>query len=153
VPLALLVHNTEEALAIGGTLPRMSELAARVLGPTVALPTPNQYYVALAIVTLLGFTLYGVARAWPSATYWLVVLQAVMTVNIVTHTVGAVALRGYVPGVITAWVVHAPTSWVVFRRVSDGKWMTAWQWRMLVPLAIVIHGPLLILLLHLVPDL
>lgn len=139
IPVALLVHNAEEALMIGRTLPRVSALGERAFGPDFVLPTPTEYRVTLLILTLVGFVLYGVARYWRPGVYALLVLQATMAVNVVTHTLAAVALGGYAPGLVSAWVVEAPASWYVLRRVRRAAWMAKWQWWMLLPLAITLH--------------
>jgi len=49
-------------------------------------------------------------------------------VNVLTHVVGAMLLRGYAPGVITALLVEAPTSAFVFRRVRAAGWMSPGMW-------------------------
>lgn len=139
IPVAFFVHNAEEALMIGRMLPRMSRLAARALGPDVVLPSSTEYGVALLVLTLVGFALYGVARYWHPGVYVLLVLQATMSVNVVTHTLAAVALGGYAPGLLSAWLLEAPASWYVFRRARRAAWMTTRQTWMLLPLAVTLH--------------
>lgn len=150
IPLALSVHNLEEAYSIGRALPRLEATWTRILGRPLVLPTAQQYDVALVIVTGLAFGLLLLARLWDPASYALVVLQAVMTLNVLTHVVGAALLGGYAPGVVTALVVEAPTSAAVFHRVRHARWMSPVQWWLLPLLAILLHGPALLGLLALV---
>lgn len=149
IPIALLAHNAEEALTIRGALPRLTELAHRVAGSEATLPTVIQYHAALVIVTMLAFAVYSVSRSWHPLRYGLVVLQAVMALNVITHSIAALMLWGYVPGLITAWSVEAPTSWLVYRRIRDAGLLTRTQWRLLFPLGLLLHGPGLYALLQL----
>ena len=124
IPVALLVHNLEEAFTIAAARPRLEALWSTLLGCPVALPSVHESHLALAVVTGLAFGVLVLARFWEPASYALVVLQAVMTVNVLTHVVGALLLRGYAPGVVTALLVEAPTSAFVFRRVRAAGWMS-----------------------------
>ena len=150
VPIAFLVHNIEEAVTIGGALPKMQVWLRTWLGPSVLLPSADEYYWALGAITLASFVIWLVARRWDSVSYALVVLQAVMTLNVATHLFGALSLQGYAPGLVTALLVEAPTSVVVFRRVRRAGWMSRGQWVLLPFLVAVIHGPGLVGLLLLV---
>ena len=147
IPVALLVHNLEEAVAIGPAMPRLEATWSRLLGPTLSLPSVQQYDLALLLVTGLSFGLLLLARLWDPASYALVALQAVMALNVLTHLVGVVILGGYAPGVITAVLVEAPTSVAVFHRLREAGWMSRGQWRLLPFLAVVLHGPALLGLL------
>ncbi len=147
IPVALIVHNLEEAFAIGAALPRLEATWSRLLGRPLVLPSAQQYGIALAVVTGIAFAVLLLARLWDPASYALVVIQAVMTLNVVTHVLGAVLLGGYAPGVVTAILVEAPTSVLVFHRVRDARWMSRTQWRLLPFLAVLLHGPALVALL------
>jgi hypothetical protein len=141
------VHNAEEWLTIGRALPRVGTALSGLLRQPVALPSLATYRVALAVVTVLGFVAYAAAVRWPPARYGLVVLQAVMALNIATHVALALLLRGYAPGVVTAVLVEGPTSWLIYRSLRKEPWVAAWQWRWLLPLAILVHAALLLALL------
>lgn len=145
--MALLLHNLEEAYAIGPALPRIEATWGRLLGRPLTLPSAQQYDIALAVVTGIAFGILLLARLWDPASYALVVLQAVMTLNVLAHVAGAVLLVGYSPGVVTAILVEAPTSRVVFRRLREARWMSRTQWRLLPLLAVLLHGPALVGLL------
>jgi hypothetical protein len=147
IPVALFVHNVEEAFAIGAALPRLEATWSRLLGRPVVLPSAQQYDTALAVVTGIAFGVFFLARLWDPASYALVVLQAVMTLNVLMHVLGTVLVGRYAPGVVTAILVEAPTSVVVFRRLGEARWMSPTQWRLLPFLAVLLHGPALVGLL------
>lgn len=147
IPVALFAHNLEEAFAIGPALPRLEATWIRLLGRPLLLPSAQQYNVALLVVTGTAFGLLLLARLWDPASYALVVLQAVMTLNVLTHLMGVVLLGGYAPGVVTAVLVEAPTSVAVFHRLREARWMSRRQWRLLPLLAVLLHGPALLGLL------
>src|SRR4051812_12036209 len=101
IPIALLIHNIEEALTIDAYLPRMRDAWAAHLG-TPPFPSAHAYLVALVVLTIAAFALLLMARWWKPAAYALLALQAVMAFNVITHIAGAVAIGGYAPGLITA---------------------------------------------------
>lgn len=70
-------------------------------------------------MTTLALAAYGLALRWPAARYALIVLQAAMTLNVAVHVCAALVLGGYSPGVVTAVLVEAPTSWVVYRKLRE----------------------------------
>jgi hypothetical protein len=147
VPLALLLHNVEEALGIGVALPRLEVALTGLIGRPAILPSADQYYLALITVTALAFGVFFLARSWDPASYALVVLQGIMALNVVTHVFGAVLFRGYAPGLVTAVVVEGPMSAMVFQRVRRAGWLSRTQWRLLPLLVVFFHGPALLALL------
>jgi hypothetical protein len=147
VPLALLLHNVEEALGLRAALPRLEVAWSGLIGEPVILPSAQQYYLALLMVTALAFGVFLLARSWDPASYALVVLQGIMALNVVTHVFGAILFRGYAPGLITAVVVEGPVSAMVFQRVRRAGWLSRTQWRLLPLLVVFLHGPALLALL------
>jgi hypothetical protein len=147
VPLALCVHNLEEALTFGAMLPRLSALWTRLVGRPVALPSESDLQRVLIVVSIATIALWVAARWLRPAAYALVVIQAVMVVNVVSHVAAAALLGGYAPGVATALLVEAPASFVVFIRLSQDDWRTPFERRLLWPLAVLLHWPGLVLLL------
>jgi hypothetical protein len=87
---------------------------------TPPFPSAHAYYAAIAVLTIAAFALLLLVRRWEAAAYALLVLQAAMAVNVVTHVIGAIAIGGYAPGLVTALLVEAPVSIVVFRRYNAG---------------------------------
>jgi hypothetical protein len=97
VPVALLLHNLEEALTIGAALSRMQAKVSALLGRAVALPSERQFDLDLVLITAFGFVLLLAARWWSGAGWALVALQAVMAVNVLVHVGAAVLMGDYVP--------------------------------------------------------
>ncbi len=147
VPLALLLHNVEEALGMRAALPRLEVVWSGLIGERATLPSTHQYHLALITVTALAFGVYLLARRWDPASYGLVVLQGVMALNVVSHVFGATLVRGYAPGLITAVVVEGPVSALVFQRIRREGWLSRTQWRLLPLLVVLLHGPALLALL------
>ena len=123
VPVALLLHNLEEALTMRAALPQMQGKWSAFLGRPVSLPSAHQYDVALVLITAFAFALWLAAGRWSGAATALVALQVVMAVNVLTHVAGAVLLGGYAPGLVTAVLVEAPVSVILFRRLRrERRW-------------------------------
>ncbi len=149
VPAAFLVHNAEEAATLPAMLPLAEEKLRSVLGAGWSLPSIHEYWAMLALLTLAVFVLWLMALRWGALAYALIVFQAVMAFNVVTHLGGAVALEGYAPGVATAILVEAVVSVVVYRRMRLAGWMSRRQWAALPFLGVVLGGPgLLVLVLR-----
>lgn len=117
VPVALALHNLEEALTIAAALPAMEARWAAFMGRPVDLPSPSQYYVGLPLLAAFAFALWLAARRWSGAATALLALQAVMAVNVLMHVGAAALLGGYAPGLFTALLVEAPVSVTLFRRL------------------------------------
>jgi hypothetical protein len=147
VPIALVVHNAEEWLTIGRALPQVESALSGYLGRPVMLPSVDMYHMALVALTALAIAAYGMALRWPSTAYVLVVLQAVMALNVIVHVVVTLAIAGYAPGVVSAILVEGPVSWLLYGRLRREAWMTANQWRWLLPLALIVHASLPVALL------
>ena len=143
IPAAFLLHNAEEALSIPIMLPVMQAKVTGFLGAWATVPSAEQYLVALALLTAAAVALWLLALRWDSLSYALVVLQATMAVNVLSHLGAAVLLGGYVPGIVTAVLVEAVVSVVVYRRVTRAGWMSRRQVVLLPILALVLHGPVL----------
>ena len=143
VPAAFLAHNAEEVLSIPIMLPRVQAKTTSLLGGWATVPSAEQYLVALAVLTAAASALWLLALRWASLSYALVVLQAAMAVNALSHLGGAVLLGGCAPGVVAAVLVEAVVSVVVYRRITRAGWMSRRQWVLLPVLALVLHGPVL----------
>lgn len=150
VPLALLVHNLEEALTIGSALPLARELLPARLGLAPLLPSAERYQLALAAITLSAFALLAWARHARAAGYALVALQAAMVLNVAAHAAAATGAGRYVPGVVTAAALQLPLGFLVFRALGRARALSRREWAWLPAWAIVLHGPVLVGLLALV---
>lgn len=143
VPAALLLHAAEEAVAAPVMLAQMSAVGTRMSGGTMALPSGPQLVGLLAWLVLLSYGLLWYARRSSAGLYALIVLQAVLALNVLSHTAGTILTGAYSPGLVSAWFVQAPLSAMIALRLRTEPWMTPLRWWSLAPLAVLIHGPLL----------
>jgi hypothetical protein len=144
IPVFLALHNAEEALTFPSYLPY---IATRV---PVRLP-PDAYsrlLVALAVVTAIPFVVavWAYARPRSRAALWtLLLIQTVVFVNAISHAlVAAFVLRGYGPGLLTALALNLPFSIYLLRRAVRERWLSPRALVLLVPSAVVVHGPVLV---------
>lgn len=149
-PALLTLHNLEELLAMPRALPavaaRMPD-AARTLLPSVTLP---MFALALAVATVLPWAFAGMALAGRRGGVYLVLLvQATLLVNVASHLAAAALLGGYAPGLATAILVNLPFGTHLLGRARRERWTGGRGWSLLLPLALVVHGPVLVGLLWL----
>jgi hypothetical protein len=143
VPVFLTIHNLEEALLMPGFIERRN---ASIPGPMREIIPPvtyKQFLLSLAIITIIPYliALFWLSRRW--AVYLLVCLQVVMLINVLAHTLMALFLRGYAPGLLTALTINLPFSLYLLKRAVDEKWMTGKAVAWMFPVGLLIHGPLL----------
>ena len=107
--------------------------------------------IALLWVTLVPILVVAWATLRPqslAARWSALAVQAVVALNALSHVVVASwLLRGYSPGLVTALLVNAPLSYVLFKRATRERWIPSWSWWLLPPAAFLAHGPGLIGLL------
>ena len=149
VPVLLLLHNLEEALFMRGVLPRAAALVPPALRDVVPAVTYPQFLVALAAVTAvpLVVALAGELRGPGPATVFLLFVQAVLLVNVLSHVAAAALLGGYSPGLATAVAVNLPFSVHLLRRARRERWVGGRTLLALLPAALLFHGPGLLALL------
>lgn len=144
VPLLLTLHNAEEALTIPAALDAvLRRLPTRYLALA---PTYPQFLIGLALVTVIVWAAYLSGRGRLVA---LLVIQAVVLVNVAWHLAAAVMLRGYTPGLATALAVNLPFSVYLLARAWRERWVGRGMMAALLPLALLLHGPGLLLLMWL----
>ena len=141
VPLAMVVHNIEEAVSLHASLPAIRAAVSTRLGDATRIPSEPQYFAALVLVTLVPLVLYWWARHSSTGAFALFVVQITMGLNVLAHVGGAVLLGGYVPGLISALLVQAPLALVLGTRAANARWLTSRQWLIVVLLAVLLHGP------------
>ncbi len=153
VPLLLLVHNAEEALTIGPVLPLVNaRLAVTLPGqpPTVSYP---EFLTALALVTGLPFLVAAAGnlrRPGSRAGYVLLIVQATLLLNVMSHVAAAALVRRYAPGLATAVLVNLPFSLVLLSQAWRMHWYSRRALAALAPAALLVHGPGVIGLLWLI---
>lgn len=118
----LALHNLEEALTMRAYLPRIRELLREhaPAGFVSAMPTPAEFYAALAGATIFPLILvvFATTGKLSKLKFYLVALvQAQVFLNVfVPHVPAAFALGGYAPGLATAVLINLPFSVYFFRR-------------------------------------
>jgi hypothetical protein len=151
IPLALALHNAEEAATFSHYLPRSTARLPDFAQPIVASIDVTRLWIALATATVVPFLVIAWAALRPrslAARWSALAVLAVVSLNVVSHVVVAVGVvRGYAPGLVTALAVNAPVSTVLFRRAAREQWIPRWSWWLLLPTAFLVHGPVLLGLL------
>jgi hypothetical protein len=127
VPLAMALHNLEEALGFRwlATKAALPEIWLRFWdrGPGAE----SMFHLALAGVALavLAVALLGnLANPRSPGARVLLVIQTLMLVNACWHVVAAAALGGYAPGVVTAVMLQGPLALALLRRAWSDHWMS-----------------------------
>jgi hypothetical protein len=145
IPIALAVHNAEEAIMFPAYLPVVRARLPASIQPFIADVQPDGLRVALVWATVipLAVLLWVTLRPESLGARWCaLVVQAVVAVNVVSHLVVAVViLHGYSPGLVSALLINAPISMYLFRRSARENWLPAAAWRGLWPAALLVHGP------------
>jgi uncharacterized protein with HXXEE motif len=138
-------HNAEEAITIPTWLPpRLHELETR-FGVRPPITDPHLFYVSVTVATIVPAVWVLLAsRAAPRsrASYSILVLYGLFAANaLVPHVVGALMLRGYVPGVITAVTLVIPFTIWLCRRAVIGKWASRWGMMVALVIAAIVYAP------------
>ena len=150
IPALLAVHNLEEAVTMPRFLHSAATRAPGAIGAVLAQVDFHGFLVALVIATSLPFAVvwWVWARPTSGAAVWTALcVQAVVAVNALWHAVVAIAVGGYTPGLATAVMVNAPFSVYLFRRASVERWTSRAALALVLPAALVVHGPVLLALL------
>jgi hypothetical protein len=131
-PLVFLVHDAEEVLTAEVWARRHARLVDRapaVLAPLVRVTTGQ---MAVAVAFLFGGVCAVAALAaratgaGPRVTIFATALAALF-INGLTHVAQALALRGYVPGLVTAVVLVLPYTAAALRRLLVSRLVTGRQ--------------------------
>jgi hypothetical protein len=150
VPALLTIHNIEEVVGgLGATRDAIRARLPAALGALVG--SADAWLVAVAVFTVVPWLLLlwgGLDRRDSGVARTLVVLQAGMALNVLSHVAAAVAARGYVGGVVTAVLLYVPFSLRFFSLAWREEWVSRrfLQWSPVVALLLV---PLLLVLLAL----
>ena len=145
-PILVTLHNVEEAFTFDRALRQLPALLPAGLVPVATRLTYPTMLVALAVVTVLavGVALLASRTRSPSGLWLMLVLQATMALNALSHLVVALILfRGYAPGLVTALVVNVPFAAYCLRRAWRERWVSRGAFRAVFPAALLVHGPLL----------
>ena len=148
IPIFLTLHNAEEALAFPAYVTRMRTLLPEPLASIQASLSYSTILGALTVLSALAFLIALAAAARPEsrrALWVLLALEATIAVNVIAHLLGAVIVyHGYGPGLATALMINAPFAIYCFRRVRRERWVSTAALGATVPVALILHGPILV---------
>jgi hypothetical protein len=147
VPWVFALHS-EEGATISRVLPGLTaRLPAAAREWTAAAVSPVRFQLPLAVITaavfVLAFTGPLDARG-PRRGYVVLVIVATLLLNVVSHTLTAAAIGGYVPGLATALAANLPFCAYVLHRAWHERWSRPRAIALLAPLAVLVHGPALV---------
>jgi Protein of unknown function with HXXEE motif len=122
-PIVVTLHNAEEAI----WFPRWSKRAGRWHGSI----TPGTYRFAATVLSLLAFGVTYLSVRSGKQTTWTYLAfgyMAAMLVNVlIPHIAATIALRSYVPGVVTAVLLNLPVlTLLVVLAVREG-YVSGWK--------------------------
>ena len=148
MPLLLIVHNAEEAIAFRHMWPRLGDRLPESMASVAARLSVTAMIQALVILSLLGCLLAAAVLLRPQwrGGWWLILaLESAMGINAIFHAASALfILRGYSPGLITALILNAPFAMYCLSRARREGWVTERAWRAALLGGAVLHGPVLL---------
>lgn len=142
VPVFVTVHNLEEALLMPAFLQTRNSSVPDPLRSLLPPITYRQFLISLIIVTTMPYLiawLGNLERERGRGVYLLLGLQVVMLFNVLAHAAMSVAMRGYAPGVVTAFVLNLPFSIYLLSRAVKEKWVSQRVIVLLFPVGLIIH--------------
>ncbi|MBD0370109.1 MAG: HXXEE domain-containing protein [Pyrinomonadaceae bacterium] len=143
VPVLLTLHNLEEAFLMPAFIEKRNASVQGAMRGVVPPVTYKQFLIALVIITVIPYliALLWLGRRW--AVYLLVGFQVVMLINVFAHTLMALFLHGYAPGLVTAILINLPFSLYLLKRAVGERWMSKRAVAWMFPIGLLIHGPAL----------
>jgi hypothetical protein len=146
------VHDVEEALTFQSSLTLIESRLPIALRPLLEDASAGAMYAALIVATAIPWmcAFWSAHRPASRLAIWLVLLvQAVVFVNAFWHLfIARVVLRAYAPGLVTAALVNLPFSIYLFRRVVRERWVPRAPLLALVPAALLVHSPIVLIWLY-----
>lgn len=145
-PIAVTLHNSEEAIWLPAWLARHAHLVP-------VQPNPTLFRLAAALLAVAAFVITYLSGRKGRETVWAYLLFGyivAMLANVfLPHLPASLVLRAYTPGVVTAVLINLPVmSLLAVRAVADG-WVSgrkAVTFAIAVPLAIAAIIPALVLI-------
>ena len=144
--LALALHNGEEALRATEMLHFMQSDAPGFLRDVYAGITISELRGSLLILTAIAFLGIVVAAVFSSAAasaFGMMALAALLGLNAVFHIVLSIQAGAGMPGLVTALLISLPVSATLLRRARQQRWVSARAFWTVLPVAVLIHGPIL----------
>lgn len=146
VAVAFAIHNLEEAVAAARLLAFMRSRAPAFLRDFCSGIAVTDLRVSLAILTIVGVVVAAIAARRPSgvtSAFAMLVFAAVIGVNAIAHIALTLAVRAYMPGLITAIVLTLPLAVLLLVRGRREGWVSSAAYWSVIPAAILVHGPVL----------
>lgn len=146
IPVFFLVHNLEEGLFMRETLDQVRTGMPRFLRVLLPPVSYEQFLVSLVLVTAIVFFLAIVGRpdrehSW--GVYCLLGVQMVLLLNVAAHVTTLMVVGSYTAGLATSFFVNLPFSVFLFWRAVRERWIGTVGFLLLIPVAAVIHVPVL----------
>ena len=144
--LALALHNGEEAVRAARMLQFMQSDAPGFLREVYAGTTVSELQGSLVILTAIA--LFGVVvaagfSAAAASAFGMMVLAALLGLNAIFHIALSIQAGAYMPGLVTALLISLPVSITLLVRARHQRWVSARAFWAVLPVAILIHGPVL----------
>ena len=144
--LALAIHNGEEVLRAAQMLQFMQSDAPGFLRESYTGIAVSELQGSLLILTAIAFVGIVVAAVFPVAAasaFGMMVLAALLGLNAVFHIVLSIQTAAYMPGLITAVLISLPVSVTLLIRARQQRWVSSGAFWTVLPVAVLIHGPVL----------
>lgn len=137
LPLAFMVHNIEEAIAVGNTTNPIFK---------AHIDNINQFIIAVLLFTILGFIVVYGKKLYKNQRYYeyaVTGFSGMLFLNaFFPHILSSVYFRTYTPGLITVVVLILPITSIILWKTYQMKIFSAKQF----PIAIISGGIVGILL-------
>lgn len=146
VGFTFALHNGEEALTARSLLRFMQSDAPGFLRDFYAGITVFELQANLLILTVLGFVVTAVAVRFSTisaSAFGMMVFAALLGLNALLHIGLSIASRSYMPGLVTAVLITLPVSVLLLLRAQHEAWVSTSAFWAVMPVAAVIHGPVL----------
>jgi hypothetical protein len=150
--LALCLHNAEEFLGATQMLQFMQSDAPGFLREVYAGITVAELQGSLLILTAIALLFIVVAAVFSAAAasaFGMMALAALIGLNAVFHIVMSIQYGAYIPGLVTALLISLPVSVTLLVRGRQQRWVPAKAFWAVLPVAVLIHGPVLDVLFRL----
>ncbi|WP_369900694.1 HXXEE domain-containing protein [Bacillus manliponensis] len=130
IPIVFAFHNAEEYYFF----PKMRYL--QTVHIEESLVQEKQFLVAIILLTIVVFAVICIHYfARKQATLYAVLLvQSIILMNAFVHSIGAIVTKGYVPGLMTAFILIIPFSILFFREGIKSRW---WKEKHIIILSII----------------
>ena len=144
--LAFGLHNSEEVLLAPQVLQFMQSDAPGALRAVYAGITVSELQGVLLILTAASLGVIAIAAVLAAAAasaFGMMVLAATLGLNAVFHIVLFVQTRAWLPGLVTAVLVSLPVAAALLAQARRQRWTPAPAFWTVVPVAVIVHGPVL----------